>query len=169
MRGLILSIAFVLASSATVFGQKYGYVDSEYILSNIPDYKQAQSQLDNMSAQWQGEIESLFSESEALQVALNAEKILLTEEMVAEREKIIDEKKTEARTLQQKYFGPEGELFKKRLELIKPIQDQIYNAIQSVAKQKKYDIVFDKASELMMLYTNPRADLSDEVLESLGY
>ena len=169
MRGLILSIAFVLASSATVLGQKYGYVDSEYILSNIPDYKQAQSQLDNMSAQWQGEIESLFSESEALQVALNAEKILLTEEMVSEREKIISEKKTEARTLQQKYFGPEGELFKKRLELIKPIQDQIYNAIQSVAKQKKCDIVFDKASELMMLYTNPRADLSDEVLESLGY
>ena len=169
MRGLILSIAFVLASSASVFGQKYGYVDSEYILSNIPDYKQAQSQLDNMSAQWQGEIESLFSESEALQVALNAEKILLTEEMVSEREKLIDEKKTEARTLQQQYFGPEGELFKKRLELIKPIQDQIYNAIQSVAKQKKYDIFCDKASELMMLYTNPKADLSDEVLESLGY
>lgn len=169
MRGFILSIAFFLASSAAVFGQKYGYVDSEYILSNIPDYKQAQSQLDNMSAQWQGEIESLFSEAEALQVALNAEKILLTEEMVGEREKIIDEKKTQARTLQQTYFGPEGDLFNKRLELIKPIQDQIYNAIQSVAKQKKYDIVFDKASELMMLYTNPRADLSDEVLESLGY
>ena len=116
-----------------------------------------------------GEIESLFSESEALQVALNAEKILLTEEMVSEREKMIAEKKSEARSLQQKYFGPEGELFKKRLELIKPIQDQIYNAIQSVAKQKKYDIVFDKASALMMLYTNPKADLSDEVLESLGY
>ena len=169
MRGLFLSIAFVIVSSATVFGQKYGFVDSEYILSNIPDYKQAQSQLDNMSAQWQGEIEALFSESEALQVALNAEKILLTKEMVDERDKMIVDKKAEARTLQQKYFGPEGELFKKRLELIKPIQDQIYNAIQSVAKQKKYDIVFDKASELMMLYTNPKADLSDEVLESLGY
>jgi len=169
MRNIFVVIALSILASSSALAQKYAYVDSEYILANIPDYKQAQAQLDKMSMQWQGEIESLFSDAEALQIALNAEKILLTDEMIAEREKIIAEKKSEARALQQKYFGPEGELFKKRLELIKPIQDQVYNAVQSVAKQKKYDIVFDKASELMMLYTNPRADISDEVLESLGY
>jgi len=169
MRNLILSISLVILSSTAVLAQKYAYVDSDYILSQIPDYTQAQSQLDKMSSMWQGEIESLFSDIDALQVSLNAEKILLTDEMIAERNKLIESKKAEARTLQQKYFGPEGELFKKRLELIKPLQDQVYNAIQSVAKKRKYDIVFDKSSDLIMLYTNPKADISDEVLEKLGY
>ncbi|MCT4622416.1 MAG: OmpH family outer membrane protein [Schleiferiaceae bacterium] len=169
MRNILATIAITLLSINAAFAQKYGYVDSDYILSNIPDYKQAQNQLDNMSSQWQGEIESLYSEAEALQTALNAEKILLTEKMIAEREKMIAEKKDEALSLQQKYFGAQGELFQKRMELVKPIQDQVYNAIQSLAKKKKYDIIFDKSSDLLMLYTNPRADLSDEVLESLGY
>ena len=169
MRNVILSISLVILSSTAVWAQKFAYVDSDYILSQIPDFTQAQSQLDKMSAMWQGEIESLFSDIDALQVALNAEKILLTDEMIADREKVIEDKKTEARMLQQKYFGPEGELFKKRLELIKPLQDQVYNAIQSVAKKRKYDIVFDKSSELIMLYTNPKVDISDDVLENLGY
>ena len=169
MRSFFYTIAFSILSITATYAQKYGFVDTDYILSNIPDYKQAQSQLDNMSAQWQGEIESLYSEAEALQAALDAERILWTDKMIAEREQMIADKKAEALSLQQKYFGPEGELFKKRLELIKPIQDQIYNAIQSLAKKKKYDIIFDKSSDLLMLYTNPRADLSDEVLESLGY
>ncbi len=169
MRTIFLSISFVILSSTAVWAQKFAYVDSDYILSQIPDFTQAQSQLDKMSAMWQGEIESLFSDVDALQVALNAEKILLTDEMIADREKMIETKKTEARALQQKYFGPEGELFKKRLELIKPLQDQVYNAIQSVAKKRKFDIVFDKSSDLIMLYTNPKADISDDVLENLGY
>ena len=169
MKKIIIAISFILLSSTAVLAQKYAYVDSDYILSQIPDYTQAQSQLDKMSSMWQGEIESLFSDADALQVSLNAEKILLTDEMIVDREKVIKDKETEARTLQQKYFGPEGELFKKRSELIKPLQDQVYNAIQTVAKKRKFEIVFDKSSELIMLYTHPKADISDDVLENLGY
>ena len=169
MNKLVISILVVFASVTSTFAQKYAFVDTDYILSKIPEYKQAQSQLDKMSQQWQGEIESLFAESEALESALNAEKILLTDEMITQREADIVKKKAEARALQQQYFGPEGELFKKRKELVKPIQDQVYNAVQSVAKKRKYEIVFDKSSGLIMLYTNPKADISDDVLENLGY
>lgn len=169
MRKISLIIITLVFCGAQAFAQKYAYVDSDYLLSKIPDYTQAQGQLDQMSQKWQGEIESLFSESDALQKALNAEKILLTDEMIAKREKNIEDLITKARNLQQQYFGPEGELFKKRQELIKPIQDQVYNAVQTVAKKRKYDIVFDKSSGLIMLYTNPRADISDEVLDNLGY
>ena len=169
MYRIALTISLIFLSATAVLAQKFAYVDSEYILAQIPDYKQAQSQLDNMSAQWQGEIESLFSEAESLESALNAEKILLTDEMIAEREEMIEKKKKEARDLQVKYFGVEGELFVKRQELVKPIQDQVYNAIQTVAKKKKIDIVFDKSSALMMLYTSKKVDISEDVLENLGY
>lgn len=168
MRNVFLLVLF-LGFGINATAQKYAFVDSDFILSKIPDYAQAQKQLNQMSEQWQGEIESLFSEANALERALNAEKILLTDEMISKREEDIKKKRAEARGLQQQYFGPEGELFKKRQELIKPIQDQVYNAVQSVAKKRKYDIVFDKSSGLIMLYTNPRADISDEVLDNLGY
>lgn len=167
-KALIITSVF-LASIGSAFGQKYAYVDSQYILKKIPEYAQAQRQLDLLSKQWEGEIQSLYSEIDALTQAYNAEKILLSPEMQSEREESIKTKKVEARNLQMKYFGPEGDLFKKRMELVKPIQDQIFNAVKEVATRRKYDIVFDKSGDIVMLYTSPNSDISDEVLEKLGY
>ncbi|MDX5324807.1 MAG: OmpH family outer membrane protein [Bacteroidota bacterium] len=169
---MIKKIAFLffgLIFANSVFGQRFAYVDSDFILSQIPEYNQAQEQLDQLSKKWEGEIASLYSEVEALRQAYQAEKVLLTEEMQKEREAIIARKEQEARNLQLKYFGADGELFKKRKELVKPIQDQVYNAVQEVARRRKLDFVFDKSSELIMLYANPDNDVSDEVLEKLGY
>ena len=149
--------------------QRFGIVDTQFILSKIPEYSQAQSQIDQMSKTWQGEVEALLSETDALQKSLDAERILLTDEMAAEREKVITEKEQEARKLQRQYFGPEGDLFKKRQELVKPIQDQVYNAVQDVARKKRLDVVFDKASSLTMLYASDKIDISEDVLSELGY
>jgi outer membrane protein len=149
--------------------QRFGIVDTQFILSKIPEYSQAQSQIDQMSKTWQGEVEALLSEADALQKSLDAERILLTDEMAEEREKVISEKEQEARKLQRQYFGPEGDLFKKRQELVKPIQDQVYNAVQDVASKKRLDVVFDKASSLTMLYASDKIDISEDVLSELGY
>lgn len=162
---LLFGLIFGLQLSA----QKFGYVDSEYILKKIPEYNQAQRQLDQLSEQWQGEVEALYSEISALNKAYQAEKVLLTEALQKEREEMIAKKEKEARELQRKYFGPEGELFKKRSELIKPIQDQVYNAVQEVARRRRLDIMFDKSSGLIMLYTDPSADFSQDVLDKMGY
>ena len=163
---------FILMFSVFAIGaqaQRFGIVDTDYVLGKIPEYSQAQSQLDNMSKQWQGEVEALLSEADALQKSLDAERILLTDEMIAERTKVITDLEQQARNLQRQYFGPEGELFKKRQELVRPIQDQVYNAVQEVARKKKLDIVFDRASSLTMLYTSDKVDISEDVLIVLGY
>lgn len=164
---LIIFIGLVFGTQLS--GQRFGIVDTELILAKMPDYSQAQKQLDQLSVQWQGEIESLNSETEALQKAYNAEKVLLTEKLQKERLAIIAKKEQEALELQRKYFGPDGEIFKKRQELIKPIQDKIYNAVQEVARKKKLDVVFNKSSDLVVLYNNKKADISDDVLEKLGF
>jgi len=162
---ILLFSVFAIGAQA----QRFGIVDTDYVLGKIPEYSQAQSQLDNMSKQWQGEVEALLSESDALQKSLDAERILLTDEMIAERTKVITDLEQQARNLQRQYFGPEGELFKKRQELVRPIQDQVYNAVQEVARKKKLDIVFDRASSLTMLYTSDKVDISEDVLIVLGY
>lgn len=168
MRNLqVLILLSFLALTAQA--QRFGIVDTQFILGKIPEYSQAQSQIDQMSKTWQGEVEALLSEADALQKSLDAERILLTDEMAAEREKGITEKEQEARKLQRQYFGPEGDLFKKRQELVKPIQDQVYNAVQDVARKKKLDVVFDKASSLTMLYSSDKIDISEDVLSELGY
>jgi len=169
MQKTFFFIAFSLIFSALHGQMRFGIVDTDYILKKIPEYTQAQAQLDQMSQQWQGEVAALLSEADALQKSLDAERVLLTDEMVAEREALIESKESEARKLQRQYFGPEGDLFKKRAELIKPIQDQVYNAIQDVARKKRLDAVFDRASSLTMLYTNDKIDISEEILETLGY
>jgi len=161
---LLFSTWLILAQ-----GQRFAYVDTQYILKKIPEYKSAQQQLDNLSKQWQGEVEALLSEADMLQKSLEAERILLTNEMVKEREEMIKAKETEARTLQRKYFSPEGDLFKKRQELVKPIQDQVFNAVQDVARKKRLDAVFDKGGALTLLYVSDKIDISDEVLQALGY
>ncbi|AEV33738.1 OmpH family outer membrane protein [Owenweeksia hongkongensis] len=162
---LIVGLVFGLQVSA----QRFGIVDSEMILNKIPEYGQAQQQLNQLSTNWQGEVEALYSELDALKQAYNAEKVLLTEEMQKEKLKEIADKEKEAKELQRKYFGPEGDVFKKRQELIRPIQDQIYSAVQDVARRRKLDVVFDKSSALITLYNNGKSDISDEVLEKMGY
>lgn len=168
MRNTLLLILCSL-TAITAQAQRFAIVDTEYILKQIPEYSQAQAQLDNMSLKWQGEVEALLSEADALQKSLDAERILLTDEMAAERQQDIDDKTEAARKLQRQYFSPKGELFKKRQELVKPIQDQVYNAVQDVARKKRYDVVLDKASSLTMLYTSEKVDISDLVLDALGY
>jgi len=162
---LIIGLVFGLQLAA----QRFGIVDSEMILTKIPEYAQAKQQLNQLSVNWQGEVEALRSEAQALRDAYNAEKVLLTEDMQKQKRKEIAEKETKAKELQRKYFGPEGEVFKKRQELIRPIQDQIYTAVQDVARRRKLDVVFDKSSDLITLYNNGKVDISDEVLEKMGY
>jgi len=162
--GLVFTISVAVSTA-----QKYAYVDTEYILSNIPTYKSAQSQLDKLSADWEKEISEMYAEVERLYKAYQNDAVLLTQEMKKQREDEIVSKEKSAKDLQSKYFGPEGELFKKRQELIKPIQDEIYNAVKELAVDGNYAVIFDTAGSLSMLYTNPRYDLSDDVLKKLGY
>ena len=168
LKRFALLIAVVLTSFAG-YSQNYGYVDTEYILENIPDYKDAQDELDKLSIEWQKQLERRYSEIDKMYKNYQAEQILLTEDMKTKREEEIIKKEKEAKEYQKSKFGVDGELFQKRKELVKPIQDKVYNAIADIANYKKLGIVFDKSSGLTMLYTNPKYNLSDDVLKKLGY
>jgi outer membrane protein len=138
-------------------------------LKKIPSYRSAQEQLDKISGQYQKEIEEKYGELEKFIKTFEAEKVLLTEEMKKKREQDIIQRERSVKELQMKYFGRDGLLFKKREELVKPIQDQVFNAVKEIANEGGYAIIFDSASSPNMLYTNPRYDKSDEVLQKLGY
>lgn len=166
---LILAMAFFMAINSATFAQKFAYVNSEYILENISEYKTAQQQLDQLSAQWQKEIETKYAEIDKLYKAFQAEQILLTEDMKKKREDEIINKEKEVKEFQKQKFGYEGELFKKKQELVKPIQDRVYKAVKKMAEEGAYAFIFDKSSDLIMLYANPKYDKSDDVLLSLGY
>ena len=163
---LLLVISFLTLS---IQAQKFAYVDTDYILNKIPDFKQAQDKLDALSTDWQKEIENKYSDVEKMYRAYQQEQVLLTANMKEKREGAIIKKETDAKNLQQKYFGPEGSLYIKRQELIKPIQDKIYDAIQQLAADNKYAIVFDSSSDLILLYKNDNYDKSDKVLNLMGY
>ena len=163
---LLLAISFLTLS---IQAQKFAYVDTDYILNKIPDFKQAQDKLDGLSADWQKEIENKYADVEQMYRAYQQEQVLLTDDMKEKREDAIIKKETDAKNLQKKYFGTEGNLYLKRQELIKPIQDKIYDAIQRLANDNKYAIVFDSSSDLIMLYKNNNYDKSDKVLELMGY
>ena len=167
MKNTILSLVICLVTLG-VSAQKFGYVDSKYILSHVQAYADAQAEIDQMSADWQKEIEQKYESIEKMEKAYQAEKILLTSEMKKKREDELEEKRKEARELQKKRFGVEGDLFKKREELIKPIQDEIYTAIQEVASQGGLMVIFDKATNSNILYSNPKHDVSDKVLKKMG-
>ncbi|MBN1767189.1 MAG: OmpH family outer membrane protein [Prolixibacteraceae bacterium] len=169
MKRIFVFLLAVLATATVSFAQKYAYVDTEYILENIPAYQAAQEQLNTLSTQYQRELENVQAELEQMYNDFRAESILLSDEMKRKREDVIVSKEKEFRALQQKYFGPEGELYQKRQGLVKPIQDDIYNSIKDIAASGNYAVVFDKAGSLSMLYTDPRYDLSDQVLEKMGY
>jgi outer membrane protein len=164
----ILTLAAVFAGSAS-FAQKYAFVDTQYILDNISEYKAAQQQLDNVSINWQKEIEAKYAVIDKLYKDYQAEQILLTEEMKRKREAEITAKEKEVKEFQKQKFGYDGELFKKKQELVKPIQDKIYNAVKKMATDQSYAVIFDKSSELIMLYTNPKYDKSDDILLMMGY
>ncbi len=149
--------------------QKFAFVNTEYILKKIPSYKAAQEQIDKLAAQYQKEIEDRYAEIEKMYQDFQAEKVLLTEEMRKKREDEIITKERQTKELQMKYFGRDGMLFKKREELTKPIQDQVFNAVKEIATEGGYAVIFDEASSPNMLYTNPRYDKSEEVLQKLGY
>jgi len=169
MRKLIVIAGIMLFATATTFAQKFGFVDTDYILQNIPSYKAAQEQLDQLSAQYQKELESMHSELDQMYKNFQSESVLLSDEMKRKREDVIITKEKEYKELQRKYFGPEGDLFKKRQGLIKPIQDDVFNAIQEISNEGSYAVIFDKANGLTLIYTNPKFDLSDQVLTKLGY
>ncbi len=169
MKKLFIVAGFILISAFTASAQKYAYVDSDYILSNIPEYKSAQQQVDNLSVQWQKEIEVKYGEIDKLYKAFQAEQIILTDDMKKKREAEIITKEKEVKELQKSKFGVDGELFKKRQDLVKPIQDKVYNAIKDLAVKGTYAVVFDKASGTTMLYTNPKYDKSDVILTNMGY
>jgi outer membrane protein len=164
-----VSMAIMALLVTGAFAQKFAFVDTEYMLANIPEYKQAQGELDKTSMGWQKEIEAKYAEIDKLYKAYQAEQILLTEDMKKKREAEIVGKEKEAKEIQKQHFGVDGDLFKKRQELVKPIQDKIYKAVKELAEKQTYAIIFDKSSELTMLFTNPKYDKSDEILEALGY
>jgi outer membrane protein len=169
MRKLVIIAGILLIATATSFAQKFAFVDTEYILENIPAYKAAQEQLDQLSAQYQKELESMHSEVEQMYKDFQSESVLLSDEMKRKREDVIITKEKEYKELQRKYFGRDGDLFKKRQGLVKPIQDDIFNAIQEISNEGQYAVIFDKASGVTLIYTNPKFDLSDQVLSKLGY
>jgi len=169
MKKLTTITLVLLLVAATGHAQKYAFVDTEYILNNIPAYLAAQDQLEQYSKEWEQEIKTMYEEVDRLYKKYQSEQVLLTEEMKRAREDEIINKEREVKELQNKYFGPEGELFKKRQELIKPIQDEIYNAVKGIAVEGGYAVIFDTSSDVSMLYTDPKYDRSDEVLEKLGY
>jgi len=168
MKKLIIFLIAIVIGSATANAQKIAYVDMDYILKAIPAYQRAQKQLDDISSTWQKEIEVKMAEVSKMYNSFQSEQVLLTEQLKEQRMTAIESKEKEIKQLQKDKFGPNGELFKKRQELIKPIQDQVYNEIQKMATEKKFDFIFDKANGPYMLYTNPLFDKSDEILQGLG-
>jgi outer membrane protein len=168
MKKLILTIALILSIFTVGIAQKYAFVDSDYILNNIPEYQDALDMLDEFSIQWQKEIEEKFARVDQLYKDYQAEAVLLPEDMKKQRENEIIQSEKEAKDLQKARFGRDGDLFSKRQELVQPIQEKIYNAIESIAETQNYAFVFDKAGSLSILYAKARYDLSDDVLDEVG-
>lgn len=162
---LIASIAGILGAQA----QKFALVDMEYILRNVPAYEMANEQLNQVSLRWEKEVTELSKESETMYKNYQSERVFLTEEQRKKREEELVAKEKEVADLKYKYFGPEGELYKKRQSLMKPIQEEVYNAVKKVAEEKGYQTIFDRASSQSIVFASPRIDVSNEVLTKLGY
>lgn len=163
-------LAIVLFSSMGVFAQKFAYVDSEYILKQLPEYKAALDLIDGASKQYQQQVDQNFADIDKMYKSYQADRVLLTDDMRKRRENEIIEKEKQAKEFQRDKFGPNGELFEKRVELLKPIQQRVSNAVKDIAKAKFLDFIFDKSSEsTMMIYASSRYDLSKDVIVALGY
>lgn len=169
MKKFAIAMLLIIAGACSAAAQKFALVDMEYILKNIPAYEMANEQLNQLSQRWQKEVEAKSSEAQTMYQNFLADKVFLTDEQVKKREEEIVAKEKETTELRYKYFGPEGELYKKRQSLLKPIQDDVYNAIKKVAEEKGYQAIMDRASSSDIIYASPRIDVSDEVLTKLGY
>lgn len=161
---LLVAFAGIFASA-----QKFAMVDMEYIFKNVPAYEMANEQLNQLSQRWQREVEAVGKEAETMYQNYLADKVFLTDEQVKKREEEIVAKEKAATELRYKYFGPEGELFQKRQSLLKPIQDDVYNAVKKVADERGFQAIFDRASASDIVYASPRIDISNDVLAKLGY
>lgn len=168
MRITLITIFFLIFGSTFVHAQRFGYIDTDFILNKMPDYKKAQDEIGQLSAAWEKEIQDMSKKIEAMYSTLQAEQVLLTDEMRNERTAQIQKKEAELKEYQKKVFGFGGLFFLKKQELIKPIQDKVWDAVDKAAKQNNLAIVFDKAGELIMIYTDPRYDYTDFVLDELG-
>jgi len=168
MKKIIFTLAFVLLAFTGAFAQRFAFVDSEYILKHVPDYASAQKQLAVLSDQWQKEVDNRFQEIDRLYKAYQADQVLMTGDMKKRREAEIVEKEKAAKDFQRSKFGPEGELAQRSTALVKPVQDKVAKAIQAVAEGENLDMIFDKNSETIMLYANPRYNKSDAVITKLG-
>lgn len=165
----LLTILAVLTATLTVSAQKYALVDMEYILKNVPAYERASEQLAQVSKRWQQEVEALNTEAATMYKNYQNEVVFLSAEQKKAKQDEIMQKEKDAADLKKKYFGPEGELFKKRTALMAPIQDEIYNAIKDVADMRGYSMVLDRAADAGIIFASPKIDISAEVLQKLGY
>ena len=168
MKKIFLLILLAGTAFASSQAQRFAYVDTEYILDMLPEYRSAQKQLEQLSSDWEKEIEKKQTAIDKMYRDFTAEQVLLTEDLRKKREQEIKDKEKDLKDYRNLKFGYEGELFKKRQELIKPIQDKVFDAVQKVAKQGALDFIFAKGGEMIMLYTNAKYDKSDEVLTELG-
>lgn len=164
----IFFLACMLGFGLVGFSQKYAIIDTRYILDRMPDYKEAQKQLDDIAAGWQKDIDTRQAELDKMYKDYEAEQVMLTEELRKKREDQLFNKEKDLRDLQRKRFGFEGDLFKKRQELIKPIQDKVYNAVQKMAVTRGYDFVLDKSEGITIIFADPKLDKSEDVLKDLG-
>jgi outer membrane protein len=168
MKKILIIACLFLLPALGVQAQHYCIIDSKYILEKMPDYKDAQNKLDNLSKGWQEEIDKMMLEVDKMYKGYQAEKPMLSDEMRKRREDEIVTREKEAKDLQKKRFGYEGDLFKKRQEFVKPVQDRVFNAVQKMATSKGYDMVLDKAGGVTMFYADPKLDRNDDVLKILG-
>ena len=169
MKKLMICAICVICGLTSAQAQKFALVDMEYILKNIPAYERANEQLDQVSKQWQAEVDAITTEAQTLYKNYQNEVVFLSKEQKKAKQDAIVEKEKEAADLKKKYFGPEGELFKKRTALMAPIQDELYNAIKDIAELRGYQLVLDRASDMGIVFGSPKIDISSEVLRKLGY
>ncbi len=168
MKKSIITAVLVAFLALPMFGQKYAYIDSEYILSNMPDYVEAQAELDRVAVEWQQEIEKEFAKIDSMYKKYQTEVITMPENMKQKREEAIINAEKAAKDLQKKRFGKDGDLTKKREELVTPIQDRVFTAIDEYAKEKGYAFVFDVAGSMTIIYADPKWDINDQIMQKLG-
>lgn len=168
MKKIIFRFAMLICA-LTASAQKFALVDMDYILKNIPAYERANEQLNQVSKKWQAEVEALSTEAQTMYKNYQNEVVFLSQEQKKAKQDAIMDKEKEASELKKKYFGPEGELFKKRASLMTPIQEEIYNAVKDIADLRGYQLVLDRASDTGIIFGSPKVDISNEVLEKLGY
>src|ERR1700712_2665172 len=168
MKKILILISLFSTIAFFSRAQRYAIVDTKYILEKMPDYKQAQSKLDQFSVQWQKEIDDKQGALDKMYKDYDAEKVMLSEELKKKREDELFLREKEVRELQRKRFGFEGDLFKRRQELVKPVQDKVYNAIQKIAVARLYDFILDKSEGITVIFADPKLDKSEDVLKELG-